>query len=244
MIDLMIGWPKYACVAAISLCGCASGANIVMNGNFSSGVTHIQDLGSVINVLPDKWDNVPANISKLNVIAAGSNGYPVDPLGSAFYMAFQSPSQDNTQDCFYQIFNTIAGQSYTLSFWLAIVGSSPYLQFTPDWDVTSPTGNRQFIPLPGYNSGGDNPITTGVGPAAFKQYSLILTASTNSTFTYFHGLDSGGGAVLLADVSLTADQPAPEPLTPWLIGFGLATLGLLGRARRALPADQGPPTFR
>jgi hypothetical protein len=239
MIDLIMDWVKSAGMAAISLCACASGANIVMNGNFSSGVTHNQVLGSVTNVLPDQWDNAPASISKLNVIAAGSNGYPVDPLGSAFYMAFQSPSQDNTQDCFYQIFNTTAGQSYTLSFWLAIVGSSPYLQLTPDWDVTSPTGNRQLISIPGYNSSAnpDNPITTGVGPAAFKQYSFTLTASTNSTFTFFHGLDSGGGAVLLADVSLTADQPIPEPLTPWLIGFGLATLGLLGRTRKALPAD-------
>ena len=213
------------------------GANIVVNGNFSGPIV-VTNVDGVNDNLPFGWgDSGPApGNSKLNVVAAGSlPGSPLDPLGSSFYLAFQSPDLFS-QDCLFQVFNTVAGQAYTLSFWLALTQPSSHFQMTPDWDVG--TANRQILSTSGYDqfsasdNNFDNPITVPTAAMGFQQFSYHLIASKDGTFTYFHGVDSGGGAVLLADVSLTADQGVPEPRALSLVGFGLVLLGLTRLTRK------------
>ena len=104
MIGLMTSGSWVARMATVCLCCFASGAsaaNIVMNGNFSTGTPTaiIANNPSGLNptgkdTLPAGWSTNQATDSYINVVASGSviNGVasPIDPMGSAFYMAFQS----------------------------------------------------------------------------------------------------------------------------------------------------------
>ena len=178
------------------------------------------------------WSNsptTPEDGSRVNVVPATLFSGFADPDGGGFYVAFQSLVTNDTQDCLYQDPNTVAGQTYTLSFLAAITGPSSFLELVPEWDANG--ANRVKLALDGFNVG-TNP-TSSSAAVQFKSFSFHLTASGSITRIYFHGVDSSG-AILLDSVSLTADQSIPEPLSPWLVGFGLATLGLCGWAKKIL----------
>lgn len=211
---------------AVPLCWLAScaWANLVSNGNFAGG-TFDQSFGScpgtapscVTDILPDSWSLAPANVSNLNVVSAIS-GFP-DPLGdSTQYMAFESLAS-NGQDCLFQSIPTVADQTYTISFWLAVSAAGSYIYMSFEWDVGG--SNDQTLYPSGFTNAFGQAVST-TGPVAFEEFTYNLVASSSQTGFYFHGDGAGStAAVLLADVSVNEDA-APEPPSFWFIGSGLA----------------------
>lgn len=216
---------KLTVLLATLLCCLAPGLrgeNILINGDFSGG-TYVASIGGVNDILPAGWQDygpTPLSLTDLNVVSASEFPTIADTPGAANYMAFAS-SATTTQDCLLQDLNTVAGQAYVITFWAAITSASQSVQLTPDFDAF--TNNDQIDFIPGFNNG-MSPIMS-VGPVAFEEFSFVATASSNSTALFFHGVDSQG-AVLLADVSVTAQSTAPEPEALWLGGAGLAMIAL------------------
>ena len=226
---------------AYCLIPCAEGSNLIVNGdfdpNFGSGAT----IQNGTDLIPFGWiDSAPdpSSLTNLNVVTASSFPSVSDASGTAYYMAFESPADNFTQDCLYQIISTTFGQEYTVTFWAAITAASPTLQLTPDWDPFETSGDDQIDAITGFNNGMD-PVSSA-GPVAFQEHSFTVYADDcqnfpnpqdgcydgetgGQTYLYFHGVDSDG-AVLLADVSVTTTSSAPEPKTFWLICGGLALL--------------------
>ncbi len=139
-------------------------------------------------------------------------------------MAFQSPETDGSQDCLVQSFSTVVGQSYVVSFWVAITaahGSNAF--FLPQWDwglgdQTNLTGPSDF-----YNN------FTNTGPVGYQQFTFVETAQFGTSDVMFHGTDNNG-AILLDNVSV--DLGAPEPSSTLLASLGLLAGGLYLRKRR------------
>jgi len=184
----------------------AWGADIVVNGGFN-GTTYTESFGSVTDVLPSGWSLLPSypdTTSDINVVpAANFPGFP-DPGGSGFFMAFMSQAQNASEDCLYQNFSTVPGQTYTLSFQAAITSASPYLVLVPDWDASGT--DRAKIAVNGFNV--NEYATSSKAPLAFQTFTFRgLTASLATTQLFFHGVDSQG-AVLLGNVSVTPDNSA------------------------------------
>jgi hypothetical protein len=201
--------PRSRVVAVLSLCWFSTGAwgaNLVVNGGFN-GTTYTDTFGSVTDVLPSGWSLYPpdpATTSNINVVPATAfPGFP-DPGGSGFYVAFMSQAQNGSEDCLYQYFNTVPGQTYTLSFQAAITSASPYLVLIPDWDASGT--DRATIAVNGFNV--NEAAISSQGPLTFQTFTFSgLTASLATTQLFFHGVDSQG-AVLLGSVSVTPDNSA------------------------------------
>jgi hypothetical protein len=204
----------------------AGGGSIVANGGFT-GSTYTVIFQPVTDILPVDWSVLaptPSSASDINVVSASSFPGFTAPNSSGFYVAFMSKAQNNTQDCFYQDLATVAGQKYTLTFSAAITSASPYLMLLPDWDALGT--DRVEIPLTGFNA--NNAAVSSTGPIAFQTFTISnLTASSNSTRLYFHGVDSQG-AVLLDNVSVTPQSSAPASSSDTDVPLPLWSLGMLG----------------
>jgi hypothetical protein len=211
--------------ALTCLAGSASAANIVMNGNFEGG-TYSGPNGDVV---PNWWTVGPpafTSQSDVNVETATNPAIDLGPESGSAYMAFQSPATDG-RDCLWEDLNTVAGQVYDISFWVAITSTSVGNNIGLDVQWDENTANQTDLANAFYES------PSNTGPAGYQEFSFVETASTNTTRIDFHGVDTDG-AILLDNVVVTQDAAAaPEPVSLMLAGLGLLALGLTRLAGRA-----------
>jgi hypothetical protein len=191
----------------------------LLNGNFEGG-TFVPS-GLPQDTIPNGWTigpPSPASSSLINVTNA-TGAPPLGPHTGSFYARFQSPQTNGTRDCLLQDMQTVAGQTYTVSFSVAITSTSVgnTLGLDPEWDENTPNqhtlGANQFYFAP-----------TNTGPVGYQTFSFTETASTALTRIDFHGIDVNG-SILLDDVSVT---PVPEPSSFLVVGL-TAAAGYCGR---------------
>jgi len=138
----------------------------------------------------------------------------VDPHTGTYAASFGAIS--SFDDTISQTLATVAGQSYTVSFWLA----HPYGPSTNDFSAY--WGATQLMSL------------VGAGSFAYTQYSFTETASTSSTTLTFKGLENPA-YFYLDDASVTGPTSVPESSSLFFLGVGV--VGLVG-VRRKLTIDQ------
>ena len=184
----------------------ASASNIVSDGSFESGTAN-----PYTGAIGDGWVVTAGTGAICNDITFAGCGN-AGPAHTGDQMAFLDWA--DTLDTTAQTLATVAGQSYTISYWVA--GSQPnFLEVTFGattlFDGTSPTT--------GLGSSGD-----------YVHYVFDATATSASTELAFSGQRTVGGEILLDDVSVTA---TPEPSTWLLTGFCLVAAVLYRSATKS-----------
>jgi hypothetical protein len=202
-------------IAALSLIlsvGTAS-AQVVVNGDFENGSYAYG--GGTPSTVPNGWVlGPPAVLSTSNMTVLSGVGPLLNqgPQSGTHYVAFQSTST-NGFDCLYQDLATIAGQQYSVSFWVAIApgtagGTPPGLH--PVWDEN--TANTTNL---GTSAIYYSPASTFSTP--YQLFSYPVIASTNLTRLDFHAIDATGG-IFVDNISVV---PVPEPSSMSLLAVGL-----------------------
>ena len=232
-------------VGLLSLFGFPSGAwadgiNLIQNPIFTLGTvatSFCTNSTCVTDNLPVDWGNLgpnPDDASNVNVVTTGSEPITAPAGYAGEYVAFSSTATVG-QDCLFQDVPTTPGAFYTWAFQLAIVGSSSNLILLPEWDAN---GSNDTVYI-GVGNGtystasfGGQPVTSS-GNVPFQQFSFQVQATLSTTRLFFHGVDNGG-AVLVADVSLTQQSATPEPASLWLLSAGFITILLAAAARKKL----------
>src|SRR6266478_769772 len=185
MAPLQRAWPQT---------GSSASGNLLVNGSFE-GTTYTGPNGDIVAT---GWTLLPTNDVSLSDFKIESTVNPLTFQGAedgTHYAAFRSRETDLSQDCFVQYFNTIAGQQYTVSFWVAITAASvSNTQLLPQWDwqgagQVDMKDDFYFAP-------------TNTGPVNYSKFTFTETASGNRTGLMFHGADSNG-AILLDNVVVT-----------------------------------------
>jgi hypothetical protein len=179
----------------------ANATNLVTDPGFESGIPN-----SYTGAMGDGWVVTAGTGAICNISGAGCGSAGVAHTGSQ--MAFLDWS--TTLDTITQSLATVAGQSYTISYFVA--GSQAnFLEVTFGsstlFDGTAPTN--------GATSASD-----------YVQYTFTSTATSTSTLLAFTGQRTVGGEILLDDVSVIPTT-VPEPSTLLLVGTSL--LGLFRR---------------
>ena len=184
--------------ASSSICGAVSG-NLVLNCGFETG-----DFTD--------WTVTPAATSPdLEV----TNNVPNSGTHDA---RFGAASGEN--DLLDQSFATIAGDSYTVSFYVdSAQGVSPTGQFVANWNG----GN--ILTITGANGTGTGPDTAG-----YEFYTFTETATSTSTDLQFGG-NTHASYYHLDDVVVTqnATSAVPEPSSISFAVTGLFGILLMGR---------------
>jgi hypothetical protein len=150
-----------------------------------------------------------------------------DGSGYAYFHANQSIT-----DCIGEQLNTVVGQAYTVSFWMATDGptdaQTSLLQVVwgPDFSVTS---NDVFNNV--YQA-------TSSLPVPYQHVTLTFTAVTTHDILAFHGYDATSN-ILLDDVTVASVSAAPATpaASPWHLLL-LAAM-LVGGAFYALRGGEG-----
>lgn len=233
-------------VGLLSLFGFPSGAwadgiNLIQNPTFTLGTvatSFCTNSTCVTDNIPADWTNLgpnPDDASNVNVVTAGSEPITAPAGYAGEYVAFSSTATSG-QDCLFQDVPTTPGAFYTWAFQLAIVGSSSNLIMIPEWDANGSNdavyeglGNGAYsTPLPFAGL----PVSSS-GNVPFQQFSFQVQATLSTTRVFFHGVDNGG-AVLVADVSLTQQSATPEPASLWLLAAGFIMILLTTAGRKKL----------
>ncbi len=210
-------------VSTVAWAAAASASpNLLVNGNFDGGTK----VDSTTNdLLPSGWSlgpPSPATLSKVNVDTAIDVSTDLGPESGTQYVRFQSPANNGTRDCLWQDIPTVAGQQYTISFWVALtstsVGNTSGLD--PIWDEN--TANATNLGTSAFYFSPSN-----TAPVPYQLFSFTDTASTNLTRLDFHSIDQNG-SLLLDNVSVTS---VPEPASLGVLGLGF--LALTFRRRKA-----------
>ena len=187
----------------------ASASNIVSDGSFESGSAN-----AYTGAMGDGWvvtAGTGAICNDVTLAGCGNAG----PAHTGYQMAFLDWA--DTLDTTTQTLATVAGQRYTISYWVA--GSQPnFLEVTFGaatlFDGTSPTNGLDVS-------------------SDYVHYMFEATATSASTALAFSGQRTVGGEMLLDDVSVT---PTPEPSTWLLTGFCLVAV-----LWRRLPGKRNHP---
>src|SRR5580700_1970827 len=149
----------------------------------------------------------------------------------SFY-AFFHANQDIT-DCIGQQLNTVVGQQYSVSFWLATDGpttsanSLMQVVWGPDFATSS---NDTIVNYP-FNSS---------SPQAYQQHTLMFTAVTTHDILAFHGFDSSSD-ILLDNITVTplVASSAVPATKPWLLVLLAALMaGAALHVLRKTPRDR------
>jgi autotransporter-associated beta strand protein len=178
----------------------AARANVVVNGSFE-GATSVDPTTG--DVLPAGWSlgpPYPTSLSKFNIESAVDPSVDLGPEDGTYYARFQSPATNGTWDCLYQDLNTVAGEQYTISFWVADTSTSMgnTVGLNVVWDEN--TGNQTDL--------GDNQFyhwPTNTAPVPYQFFVFTEIASTSLTRIDFHGIDADG-SILLDNVNVNATQ--------------------------------------
>ncbi|MDB5998673.1 MAG: hypothetical protein JWP52_372 [Rhizobacter sp.] len=116
-----------------------------------------------------------------------------------------------------QSFATVAGQSYTVDFWLMLQDSAQPNAFSWSW-----------------NGAAQEPNLSNVAGFGFQEFSFTMTAAGTSSSLAFNFLNPQS-YWLIDDISVNASVAAvPEPETYALMGAGLMLVaGMVHRRRKA-----------
>jgi hypothetical protein len=208
----MVNKTKRIWFLAVVLAGAvlqANADNLVVDPGFEIGTPN-----SYMTVaMGDGWVVTAGTGAICNNSGGGCGFAGVSHTGTQ--MAFLDWS--NTSDTTSQTLNTVAGQTYTISYFVAGTRTNSL--------IVTFGGSTLFDGTP--PSGGVN------SPSDYVEYTFTSTATSNSTvlaFTGDRGTGDTGGEILLDDVSVTAS--APEPSGLFLLGTGL--LGLSQSIRKKL----------
>jgi hypothetical protein len=171
-----------------------SASSIVLDGGFESGTPN-----SYTGPMGDGWVVTAGTGAICNdVTFAGCGKAGVAHTGDQMAFLDWSTTLDTTT----QTLATVAGQNYTISYWVA--GSQAnFLEVTFG-------GSTLFD--------GTAPTNGVVSSSDYVHYVFDATATSTSTMLAFSGQRTVGGEILLDDVSVTA---TPEPSTLLLTGFCL-----------------------
>ena len=172
----------------------------------------------------------PASSGSNYGVAMSSTAPRIAEDGS-FYAFFHATS--NITDCIGEELSTVAGQRYTVSFWLATGRSRPTLnRVRCSWcgARTSGTSNRDMVVI-AYQG-------TSATPLVYRQMTQTFTAMTSHDILAFHGYDATSD-ILIDNVTVTPVSAASAPaLRPWLslllaaLMTGIA-LGILRKTQSA-----------
>jgi PEP-CTERM motif len=185
---------RYA-LAGLLACWGASGAHadLVTNGGFETG-----DFTG--------W-TVSANATGVEPI--GILGYTTH--SGNYYAALGDTTGSYPYGTLSQTITDTAGQTLTLSYWLASNGTQPSY-FDATWDGTT---------LPGS-------IVTNLPTQPYTEYSFTVTTTGSDVLLFPE--QNIPNYLALDDVSLTpGSSSVPEPISIVLFGTGLFGLGLVGR---------------
>ena len=201
MVHVQRAWPQTGSVAS---------GNLLVNGSFE-GTAYTGPNGDMV---PTGWTLLPTNdvsLSDFNVESAVNPQTFQGAEDGTHYAAFRSRETDSSQDCLVQFFDTIPGQQYTVSFWVAITAASvSNTRLLPQWDwqgAGQKDMKNDFYFAP-----------TNTGPVNYREFTFTETASSNRTGLMFHGTDSNG-AILLDNVVVTPTRQIASatqfvPVTP------------------------------
>jgi hypothetical protein len=199
-------------LAALALISPSRASNIVTDGGFESAT--VADYNGSIDGF---WTVTHGSIG-INSAATG-NWSPHSGVNMVYL------DDNTTVNTISQTLATVAGQSYTISYWVA--------DTVPDALSVTFDGQSLFF--------GTAPVTGIIAPIDYKNYTFTATASTNSTVISFTGQWSTallGSGTILDDVTVNPTiASAPEPATLAFTAAGLLWLSL----RRLLktPARRG-----
>jgi hypothetical protein len=176
--------------------------NLVVNPGFESGLSSwlAQNFGIADSVNFPGFQNTGVN----SVVTGCVGPDCVSTYGAGAFVA--------------QVLNTVAGQSYTLSFFVT-EDSGPTSEMSVWWD-----GAQVADVL--------NPNNNG-GPTGWLQFTYTnLLATSNLTVFAVNGRQDPGG-LYFDDFNVDVTQPSgvPEPMSFMLAGAGLAAVGLVRRKR-------------
>lgn len=181
---------------ALSLVAAASpaAAQVVTNGGFETG-----DLSG--------W-----TVTGNDATAAPTGSYGYVPHSGSYFAGLGDTSGQGSLS---QVLTTAAGQSYTLSYYLASKGDQA-TSFSAMWDGQILAGSE---------------LTNPNSNSAYVLYSFVVTGTGSDTLS-FHETDVPSW-MALDDISVTANVGAvPEPATWAMMLLGFGAIGFAARRKR------------
>ena len=193
----MLGFIAVCAVNTLADLSPAGAAQIVTNGGFETFT------GTYPAQIATGWTMTPFNVA--NAVTLGGNPH-TGQAAIAFGINLDTyPALvDGELD---QVLSTVPGSTYTISFWLKMVGTVDHMAVD--------FGGTQLVDLA-------NKAT------AYKQYTYTAVATQAETDLQFYGYDKTS-YMYLDDVSVTGPAAVPEPGTVALLGTALIGLGLVIR---------------
>jgi hypothetical protein len=212
----LLEFATFSAAITVSLCANAqAGMNLVANAGFET------------NDMTDWTDGSTAGVQSWIVVNGVSGVLP--NTGDSFAITncegSSCISPTSAGGFISQDLNTIAGQSYTLSFYLS----------TEDIDLRAPKGTASPTEAAVYWQGVQvfdlpNPVSA----PGYAQYTVTGLLATSSIMTLRFNGRADSGFLAMDDVSVTAAVPEPASWASMLVGLAAACLAAPRRACEVL----------